>query len=112
MSTCSSSVEGPNGKIFLEIALRSVPTSTLRSRGPDQTAKTSHAALTGTPCGILIRPWESVRRVPQANWFQLIGTIGRFANRDRLSLSISWFSSALLWSCILFRERSALDVLE
>lgn len=25
----------------------------------------------------LIRPWESFRRVPEAKWFQLVGTIGR-----------------------------------
>jgi hypothetical protein len=25
----------------------------------------------------LLRPWESFRRVPEANWLQLIGTIGR-----------------------------------
>jgi hypothetical protein len=25
----------------------------------------------------LIRPWETLRRVPNANWLQLIGTIGR-----------------------------------
>jgi len=25
----------------------------------------------------MIRPWESLRRVPEANWLQLIGTIGR-----------------------------------
>jgi hypothetical protein len=36
------------------------------------------------PCGAngyhstrLIRPWEALRRVPKANWFQLIATVGR-----------------------------------
>jgi len=26
-----------------------------------------------------IRPWEGLRRVPDANWFKLIGTVGEFA---------------------------------
>jgi hypothetical protein len=29
---------------------------------------------TSTP---LIRPWESLRRVPDQNWFKLIGTLGK-----------------------------------
>ncbi len=31
----------------------------------------------GYPSTPLIRPWEGLRRVPNANWLQLIGTVGR-----------------------------------
>jgi hypothetical protein len=31
----------------------------------------------GYPSTLLIRPWEWLRRVPNANWLQLIGTVGR-----------------------------------
>ena len=31
----------------------------------------------GYPSTPLLRPWEELRRVPLANWFQLIGTVGR-----------------------------------
>jgi hypothetical protein len=33
----------------------------------------------GYPSTPLIRPWEELRRVPDANWLQLIGTIDRSA---------------------------------
>lgn len=31
----------------------------------------------GYPSDLLMRPWEAFRRVPEAKWLQLIGTIGR-----------------------------------
>lgn len=31
----------------------------------------------GYPSNLLTRPWEILRRIPNANWLQLIGMIGR-----------------------------------
>jgi hypothetical protein len=36
----------------------------------------------------LMRPWEFLRRAPEANWFQLVGTIGR-STKARIAVGSS-----------------------